>query len=116
MNIIYGQAQAEQVSSNYLVLELDTITIKSSEPIQVYCVVENTPIDELSQADSRKKLHRELIQHYHNRNWDFVYLAAKDLLGCWGGELDSFYHEMISRVAQFKEQEPDADWTGIIAK
>jgi hypothetical protein len=116
MNIIYGQAQAQQIGSNYLVLELDTITIKSSEPIQVYCVVENTPLDELAQVDNQKKLHSELMHHYRQRNWDFVFLAAKDLMGCWGSELDTFYQEMIARVTQFKEQEPDESWTGIVAK
>ena len=116
MNIIYGQDQAAAVGDKYTVLELDTITIKSSEPIQVYCVVENMPLDELSKSERQKKLHNELIQHYHQRNWDFVFLAAKNLLGCWGSELDSFYQEMIARVTQFKEHEPDESWTGIIAK
>lgn len=116
MNIIYGQDQADKLSDKYTVLELDTITIKSSAPIKVYCIVENMPIDELSKAERQTKLHNELIHHYHNRNWDFVYLASKDLLGCWGNELDSFYQEMIARVTKFKEQEPDDTWTGIIAK
>ena len=116
MNIIYGQEQVDALNNKYTVLELDTITIKSSSPIKVYCVVENTPIDELSQVDKQKKLHAELMQHYRNRNWDFVFLAAKDLVGCWNGELDSFYQEMINRVKLFQEHEPNQAWTGIIAK
>ena len=116
MNIIYGQEQVDALNNKYTVLELDTITIKSSSPIKVYCVVENMPLAELSKAEQQTKLHGELIHHYHARNWDFVDAAAKDLLGCWGSELDSFYQEMIARVARFKEQEPDESWTGIIAK
>jgi len=116
MNIIYGQEQVDALNGKYTVLELDTITIKSSSPIKVYCVVENMPLDELAKAEQQTKLHSKLIHHYHTRNWDFVDMAAKDLLGCWGSELDSFYQEMIDRVARFKEQEPDQSWTGIIAK
>ena len=116
MNIIYGQAQVDTLNGKYTVLELDTITIKSSSPIKAYCVVENIPFDELPKAEQQTKLHNELIHRYHTRNWDFVDMAAKKLMGCWGRDLDSFYQEMIDRVARFKEQEPDQSWTGIIAK
>jgi len=73
LNIIFGTREAQQLSDKYIVLELDTVTIRDSAPVPVYCLIENMPLDEISKAEKFKKLHAELMENYRKRNWIFVY-------------------------------------------
>jgi len=116
MNIIFGTAEATKIQEKYIVLELDMITIKSSDPINTYCVLETVPLEELAGVEIFKKLHADLILKYRNRNWDFCNQALDQLIGRWGKEIDSFYEILKNRIVSFREQEPTDNWTYVIAK
>jgi len=116
LNIIFGNNDVEQLRDKYIVLELDTVTIKSSKPITAYCVIENIPIDEMPRIDNFKKIHAELMENYRNRNWDFCIQAIEQLMGSWGKQIDSFYTVLLTRVSEYKKNEPDENWTGVIPK
>lgn len=116
MNIIFGANELVKLQDKYIVLELDTVTIKSSKPITTYCVIENMPIDELTRADNFKKIHAELMENYRKRNWDFCIKALDNLTGFWGKQVDSFYEILRARILDYKANEPDDNWTGIIPK
>ena len=116
MNIIFGKQEVEQLEEKYIVLELDTITIRSSNPITVFCVVETIPLEQFPKLEPLKKLHGELMTNYRACNWNFCEQAIEQLMGCWGKDVDSFYDILLTRIQEFKETEPDSDWTGIIAK
>jgi len=116
LNIIFGNNELEQLRDKYIVLELDTVTIKSSKPITAYCVIENLPIDEMPRVDNFKKIHAELMENYRNRNWDFCIQAIEQLMGSWGKQIDSFYTVLLTRIAEYKQNEPDENWTGVIPK
>jgi hypothetical protein len=116
LNIIFGNNEIEKLRDKYIVLELDTVTIKSSKPITAYCVIENLPIDEMPRVDNFKKIHAELMENYRNRNWDFCIQAIEQLMGYWGKQIDSFYTVLLTRVAEYKQNEPDENWTGVIPK
>jgi len=116
MNIIFGKEEAEKVGDKYIVLELDTVTIRSSTPITVYCVVENMPFADLHKADPLKKLHLELMENYRKRNWNYCEQAIEHLMGAWGNEVDTFYDNLLARVIDYKDNEPADSWTGIVAK
>lgn len=116
MNIIFGAKEAEQLKDKYIVLELDTVTIRSSNPVPVFCLVENMPLEELPQAEKYKELHASLMENYRNRNWDFCLQAINQLIGFWGKQVDSFYEILSARITGYKENEPDEFWTGIIPK
>lgn len=116
MNIIFGTSEVEQLREKYIVLELDTVTIKSSKPITAYCVIEDIPLEELSRANIFKNLHADLMSQYRNRNWDFCIQALDHLTGFWGKQIDSFYEILRIRILEYKQNEPNDDWTGIIPK
>ena len=116
MNIIFGISEAEELKKKYIVLELDTITIRSSKPITVYTVIENMPLDQLPKAEKYIDLHSNLMENYRKRNWDFCLQAITQLLGFWGGQADSFYEVLSARIMSYLENEPDDLWTGVIAK
>jgi hypothetical protein len=116
MNIILGETALQQLGDKYITLELDTITIGDSAPVKAYCVIETIPIPEFPKTASLKKMHATLMEEYRNRNWGFCEQAIEHLYGSWNNELDTFYSDLLQRVATYKEKEPDQDWTGIIAK
>ena len=116
LNIIFGTNEAKQLSDKYIVLELDTVTIRGSTPSPVYCLIENMPLNELPKAEKFKQLHAELIENYRKRNWDFCLSAIEHLMGFWDAQVDSFYKVLNARITEYKEKEPDETWTGIIAK
>lgn len=116
MNIILGKPAIEAFENNYTVLELDTVTIGNSAPITAYCVVETIPIDELPRTESLKKMHASLMEQYRARNWSFCEDALGHLFGAWNGEIDTFYSDLLSRINNYKLQEPDALWSGIVQK
>ena len=116
MNIILGQSQADLLKDKHLVLELDTITMGNSTPVVAYCVVENIPLDQIAKIEPLTNLHRSLMENYRKRDWSFCQQAIDELVGAFGGQLDTFYTDLLNRVNANAEKEPDESWTGIIAK
>jgi hypothetical protein len=116
MNIIFGTSEAEELDDKYIVLELDTITIKNSTPITVYCVVENLPLTKLTEAEPYKILHANLMENYKKRDWNFCEQAIEKLLQFWGADMDTFYDSLQKRVLEYKDTEPAENWTHIVPR
>jgi hypothetical protein len=115
MHIIFGKSP--ELEEKYTLLELDTIRIGANGPERTaYCVVENIPLEEMPAVDTLKNLHAELMQSYQAREWNHCETVIGQLKGKWGGEMDSFYIELINRIAGLKTQILDETWTGIIKK
>jgi len=98
------------------VLDLDTFRLPDGNVHTACCVVENMPIQELAQADNFKELHANLILEYGKRNWNYCEQAIEQLVGKWGGELDSFYAELNTRIARLKTLNLDDSWSPVIPK
>jgi hypothetical protein len=98
------------------VLDLDTFSLPDGTVHTACCILENIPINELSITENLKELHASLILNYGQRNWNFCTQAIEQLMGKWGGEVDSFYTELSTRVAQYTKEEPPQGWNGIILK
>jgi hypothetical protein len=117
MNIIIDPDQVEQFREKYTVLELDTIRISSSNQlVTAYCIVENIPVLELPLVESHRKLHHNLLENYRKKDWNFCQQAIDQLKGRWGGEVDSFYEDLRSRLVKYEAQDPGDAWDGIIEK
>lgn len=117
MNIIIEPDQVEQFREKYTVLELDTIRILPEDRlVTAYCVIEQIPIMDLPNVESKKNLHENLMINYRKRDWNYCSQAIEHLVGSWGGELDSFYQEIQGRIAKYIEEDPGDSWDGIIEK
>ena len=115
MNIIFGNDPG--LDSKHIVLELDTIRIGVEGPEQTaYCVVENIPLQEMPMVESLKKSHQTLMTEYRSKNWSECERIIEQLTGMWGGEVDTFYEVLTSRINLLKTQTLDESWTGIIEK
>ena len=116
MNIIFGTKEAEQLKEKYIVLELDTITIRNSDPIVAYCIVDTMPIDNLSKTEPFIKLHSDLMENYRKKDWNYCEQAIEQLRGFWGADTDTFYDSLLARIKEYQQNEPDDSWTGIVAR
>jgi len=116
MNIIFGDA-VEHVANTHTVLELDTFKLmQSGQVVKTYCVIDNLPLQEFPQLETNKKIHQQLIEQYQQQNWEFCRSAAHSLMGCWNGEMDTFYQHLAERIDQYANNPPDENWTPVIMR
>lgn len=116
MHIIFGDAPSV-MADNYTLLELDTFTVPSKDQvIKTFCVVTSVPVEEFGIMENNKKIHADLITQYRLQNWEFCKMAIENLLGRWGGEVDSFYRDLQMRVEHFVKNPPPEDWDWTILK
>lgn len=116
MNIIFGDA-LDTIPDHYTILELDTFCYPGETNTRTaYCLVEKVALDEFATMEAYKKIHADVIKYYKQRHWDYCEQALQGLLGRWGGELDSFYQDLLARVRQYQHTQPGPDWDGTIMK
>jgi adenylate cyclase len=117
MHIIFGEA-AQTVPDSYTVLELDTVRRPPENiPVTAYCLVERIPLQEFPVTERLKELHDNVIKYYKQQEWDYCEQAITDSLrGKWGGELDSFYDNLLERVRTYKQNPPPEGWDGSLEK
>jgi len=116
MHIIFGST-AQEIPNSFTVLELDTFRmVKENRTDTAYCVVEKVPLTELAMLDAYKKIHADLVLYYRQRQWNYCENAIEGLMGKWNGELDTFYSDLLARVIDFKQNEPDSDWNGTLLR
>ena len=107
----------DTLPDHYIKLELDTFRIiDSNNTVTAYCLVEKLALDEFVTMDSYKKIHADLLDAYRKQHWNYCEQAIAGLMGHWGGELDTFYIDLLDRVNQHKENGVSKDWTAIIIK
>lgn len=117
MNIIFGESQASALRDKFTVLELDTIRILPNDITdKAYAVIENIPLEDLPKLSFQKDLHYNLMKNYRDRDWNFCTQAIENLIGCFGGELDSFYAELQVRINNYINNDPGDDWNPVIEK
>lgn len=117
MHIIFGDEQAQALSEKYTVLELDTFKfIPSGITSTAYSIVENIPIPDLPNLSFQTELHSNLMENYRKRDWNFCEQAIENLVGCFGGELDTFYVELQSRINNYKDNDPGENWNYMLER
>jgi hypothetical protein len=117
MNIMFEDSITDQIKTKYMLLELDTFYFSKIDKQKTsYCLIESPPISELLNIEKNLELHNNLIKNYKLRNWKYCEDALEHLSGKWNGEVDSFYKEITSRINEYKNQNLDREWTGIIIR
>jgi hypothetical protein len=97
MQIIFNRVTADQLREKYTVLELEAITV-NDKTLEAFCVV---PVEhiamEMATLEYNVSLHEQLVSAIKNNEVDNCVKIIPDLLGKFGGELDSFYEIIMSR-------------------
>jgi hypothetical protein len=115
MNIIFKE-NLPATEQKYTVLDLDTFAWPDGTLHTACCVIENIPITELASTQNLKELHANLIKNYSLKNWSYCEQAMEHLTGKWGGEVDSFYAELKTRIDRLKTMDLDDSWSPVILK
>lgn len=99
MQLIFGHDTAAQLREQHTVLELETVT-KDGLTLEVYCVVPADKINlvELPQLEHNAKLHQAFVDAYQAQDYKLCRDLAEHLIGKFGGEVDTFYQEILGRI------------------
>jgi hypothetical protein len=99
MQIIFGKETADQLQDRYTVLELETIE-KDGVVVDAFCIVpaEKINLGEMSSLDNNINLHRSFIEGLKNNDYKLCNDLSEHLIGKFGGELDTFYQEILNRL------------------
>ena len=97
MQIIWDKAAADKLQGSHTLLELETFEVEG-RPLTAYCVIPPEKIIlDIAQLDNLKELHAQFLKAYTEGNHDLCQDVSEHLIGKFGGELDTFYQELLSR-------------------
>lgn len=105
MQIIFNKEAAEQMKDTQLVLELETFNVEGQE-LYTFCVVpaDKIPLTEFAQLSAYKELHAGFVKALKEKDHKLCEDIAEHLMGKFGGELDTFYEEILKRFALEQEK------------
>lgn len=116
MNIIFGDS-INNIPDHYILLELDTFRrADETKTTTAYCLVEKPALDELVNIEAYKKIHADVVKYFKQQHWDYCEQAIQGLMGKWGGELDTFYTDLLNRIKQHKENGVPDNWEPTLIK
>ena len=100
MQIIWNQEAADRLKNSHTVLELETIDVAGYGAVTAYCVV---PPEKLfaagfSNLERYVELHNGFIAALKANNYQLCTDIGEHLKGAFGGELDTFYDEILKRT------------------
>ena len=104
MDIIFGRENAEKLREKYTVLDLEKITVKDDDgktvEMEVFCLIpaEKIALPDLPQLEQWTKLHNDFLNGYHTQQWNYCRQSIEHLTGKFGGEVDTFYEEILKRI------------------
>jgi hypothetical protein len=99
VQIIFGKDNAKKLREKYTVLDLETVE-KDGVTLDVFCLIpgDKISINELPQLEQWTKLHEEFLHGYHTNQYDYCRHCIEHLMGKFGGEVDTFYEEILRRI------------------
>jgi len=104
MQLIFGRENAEKLREKYTVRDLETLE-QDVKTLDVFCLIsaEKIGISELPFLENWIKLHNDFLHGYRTQQYDYCRQCIDHLMGKFGGEVDTFYEEILKRIDQ---QEP----------
>ena len=99
MQIIFGKENAEKLREKYTVLDLETIAVEGKD-LEVYCLIpaDKIALPDLPQLENWIKLHNDFLSGYKTKQYNYCRQCIEYLMGKFGGEVDSFYEEILKRI------------------
>lgn len=100
MQIIWDSVAAQQLRANQTVLELETFPV-NGESITAYCVVPAEKVfPDITRLPSIMEMHVAFITAFNEKNYQLCWDIAPSLIGCFGGELDTFYETILDKISK----------------
>jgi len=100
MQIVWHPEAVQKLSSVHTVLELESFPV-NGEMLRAWCIVpaEKIGLDGLASLPALKDLHAKLIEAWKATDHKLCKDIIPHLKGKFGGELDSFYDEILNRIS-----------------
>lgn len=100
MQIVWNKEAVRKLRDSHTILELETFDVNDTK-ITAYCVVppEKIGLENLPHLERYKELHYGFLKAYYDKNYQLCRDIAEHLMGQFGGELDTFYQEILNRIA-----------------
>lgn len=100
MHIIFDNVDSfTDVKEKYTVLQLETFVV-SGKSQTAFCVVEHIPAEEIPDLPRLTGLHKAIVDAWDKQDYDTVLFGLPHVEGKFGGELDSFYTNLRSRIPE----------------
>ena len=98
MQVIFSRQVADELRDRYTILELETFDVQD-QILETFCVVsgEKMNLADLPYLADHIKMHEEFIEQLKQKNYKFCMDAIEQLMGKFGGDLDSFYEIILER-------------------
>jgi adenylate cyclase len=110
VKIVLGPKTAEQISDDYFTLELDIIAVKGkTEGVRIFTVLK-TDANSMAEYLVSRVEHDLMLDHYRKQKWDEALELLNQLHGEFDSEMDKYYHMMIERIGELREQNLPSDW------
>lgn len=105
MDIIFGRENADKLREQYIVLDLETVE-QDGVSIEVFCLVSGDKVSlaDMMQIDAWIKLHNDFLNGYRTKQYKFCRDCIDSLKGRFGGEVDTFYDEILRRINESEAQ------------
>lgn len=99
MQLIFGAENAEALRERYTILDLETIEVEGKR-LEVYCLIpgDKVGLNELPFLEHYIKLHNDFLHGYQTKQYNYCRQCIDHLKGKFGGEVDSFYDEILKRI------------------
>lgn len=99
MNIIFGRENAERLREKYTVLDLEILE-KDGVSLEVFCLIpaEKIALPDLPQLENWVNLHNDFLHGYETKQYNYCRQCIEHLMGKFGGEVDTFYEEILKRI------------------
>jgi hypothetical protein len=99
MQIIWDTTIVEQLRRTQTVLELEAFPVQGALH-RAYCVVpaEKIKLNEYALLEAHKELHSAFVSALDQKDYKQCETMIPLLRGQFGGELDSFYDEILKRI------------------
>ena len=113
MDIIFGRENAEKLREKYTVLDLEKLTVNDDDgktvEMEVFCLIPSDKIalPDLPQLEQWIKLHNDFLNGYQTQQWSYCRQCIEYLMGKFGGEVDTFYEEILKRINSAEAQKSD---------
>jgi hypothetical protein len=108
MQLIFGRENAESLRERYTVLDLEILE-KDGVSLEVFCLIpgEKIGLGDLPSIDQWVTLHNDFLKGYKEGHYKYCRECIEHLTGKFGGEVDSFYQEILKRIDSVDPQKSD---------